>query len=220
GTTLTGVIEGVATGGESCLYAQHQSACALDSSPPPPPQPRASAFRPPPPPPVATYRPPPPPPPPKLVQTHTCAQATSNVPYTLTDVSVSNGVDQYGNLAIAMCTTVKAQAVASTCRANSTSCCAMDFAKLEVVINPDCKSDARRITINGEQVPYSWGFYEDLTAIKFVNLATTISKPAGAKLCWFVRPGKCATPETFCYNGQCQANVFSANNKCCPAYLI
>jgi hypothetical protein len=37
-------------------------------------------------------------------------------------------------------------------------------------MNPMCKSDVRRITVNGKDMKYSWGFYDRFIALKFVRL--------------------------------------------------
>ena len=100
------------------------------------------------------------------MQTHICQSSTVNVPYIIKKIDVVAGKDAYGNPAVGMCTKVEAQA----CTNKTTTCCGMDFSKVEVIMNMGCKSDVRKITINGKEVPYSWSFYNGFTALKFVNL--------------------------------------------------
>ncbi|GLC40009.1 hypothetical protein PLESTF_001772300 [Pleodorina starrii] len=151
-----------------------------------------------------------------MIRTHTCPQATANVPFVLSKITVSNGTDRYGDPATAMCTTIFRQ----TCVANATTCCKMDLAKVEVLMNPMCKADVRRITVNGKDMKYSWAFYDRFIALKFVRLTRVIPRPNGAKLCWYVSRPACSVPSTFCYKNRCQANIFNGDNSCCPANLI
>jgi hypothetical protein len=49
----------------------------------------------------------------------------------------------------------------------------MDFAKIEVPINPACRDALRRIAINRRLDDWSWGSYTSgLLTIKFENLLT------------------------------------------------
>ncbi|KAG2454484.1 hypothetical protein HYH02_001502 [Chlamydomonas schloesseri] len=155
-----------------------------------------------------------PPPPVQLVQTHQCPQSTANVPYVLEAITQSSGTDNNGSPVQVFCTKVKAQ----SCSASS-ACCKMDFAKVELIVNTACRSDLRYITVNGERTAYSWQFYTEFTSLKFTNL-NKLSPVAGSTLCWAVRQGACASTSAFCYNGVCQANAFSSDNKCCPANVI
>eukprot|EP00198_Chlamydomonas_reinhardtii_P012326 XP_001701663.1 hypothetical protein CHLREDRAFT_166206 [Chlamydomonas reinhardtii] len=101
-------------------------------------------------------------------------------------------------------------------------CCKMDFAKMELPITTECKPELRRILINNEATTsYSWGFYDAFTTLKFPSLTKSLpAGPDGATLCWVVRPGACADPANFCLNGRCQVNIFSSDNKCCPATIV
>ncbi|GFR48991.1 hypothetical protein Agub_g11010, partial [Astrephomene gubernaculifera] len=170
---------------------------------------------PPPPPPSPPPPPAKPPPPPTLVQTHICPQGNVDVPYSVGNLYSTPTTDMYGNAAVAMCVKVAKK----TCKTSS-KCCAIDFAKVELPINSTCKPDVREIRINNAPVAYSWGFYDTFTTLKFVSLTKYMPSPDSGSLCWVVRQGTCARPETFCYNGHCQVNYYSSDNKCCPATLV
>ncbi|GFR49416.1 hypothetical protein Agub_g11471, partial [Astrephomene gubernaculifera] len=189
--------------GSSCLVGEYVNSCSSKAFPLPPPPPS---------PPTAPATPPPPF---SFVQTHICPQSNANVPYILSPIQVSKGRDLQGNAATVMCTSV----VTQTCDP-SASCCDMDFSKVELLLNTGCKGDLRRTTINGKDVSTSWQTYTGFTALKFTNLLTLLSNPTDATICWYIRNGACSTPSAFCYNGSCQADVFSSDNKCCPANLI
>ncbi|KAG2435385.1 hypothetical protein HXX76_007457 [Chlamydomonas incerta] len=167
---------------------------------------------PPPPSPVLT-----PSPSPSLVKTHICVQSTNNIPFEISDLVVSPTVDQLGFPAVSMCVT----AASATCKKGA-FCCGMDFAKMELPIANECKPELRRIVINNDATTsYSWGFYDSFTTLKFPSLTKSLpSGPDGATLCWVVRPGACADPANFCLNGRCQVNIFSSDNKCCPATIV
>ncbi|KXZ48042.1 hypothetical protein GPECTOR_31phG1 [Gonium pectorale] len=185
-------------GGATCLAGQFEEACASNPDPTPPPPPPAGG----------------------LVQTHTCVQGNVNVPYSVGGFYTASTVDQGGYPAVAMCVKVAKQ----SCKASS-YCCGMDFAKVEVPVEDACKSDLRRLTINGTPQFYSWGNYPQanggtITALKFTSMLTNLPNPDGATLCWVVRPGDCADPARFCTNGRCQVSIFASNNKCCPATLV
>ncbi|KAG2446838.1 hypothetical protein HYH02_008398 [Chlamydomonas schloesseri] len=189
--------------------------CPANLAGPPPPSP------PPPSPPPPSPPPPSPPPPgptpsPSLVKTHICVQSTNNIPFTISDITIRTAKDQLGYPAVEMCVT----AAAATCKKGA-FCCGMDFAKMELPIATECKPELRRISINAEYTTaYSWGFYDSFTTLKFPSLTKSLpSGPDGAELCWVVRPGPCADPATFCLNGRCQVNIFSSDNKCCPATI-
>ncbi|PNH03369.1 hypothetical protein TSOC_010595, partial [Tetrabaena socialis] len=185
--------------------------------PPPPPRPPSPTPKP-----VPGSRkpmgflPPPPPPPPTFVETHDCVNSNIQVPYVISNLTLTNTLDQRGAAAVAMCIRVSQQ----RCRASS-FCCGMEFAKVEVPVAPACTGDLRRLTVNAKPRDFSWGRYDGgLVTIKFEGLLTTLPSPDGAKLCWVVRPGDCAKPQNFCLNGHCQVNYYSTNNKCCPATLV
>ncbi|GFR48995.1 hypothetical protein Agub_g11014 [Astrephomene gubernaculifera] len=207
----------------SCMSGNVSQSCTLFDPPSPmapSPSPMGQRSKPPPSP-LPPALPPPstpsaPPTPPGLVKTHNCVQSTSNVPYNISTLFTVNTRDQSNAAATAMCFVVGKQ----SCRASS-YCCSMDFAKVEVPISESCKGDLRGITINSSPVSYSWGLYDSLnvTTIKFTKLTTYLPNPDQAVLCWLVRPGVCSTPEQFCHNGLCQVNVFSTDNKCCPATI-
>ncbi|PNW77787.1 hypothetical protein CHLRE_10g451752v5 [Chlamydomonas reinhardtii] len=188
GYTLLATIEPV-DGSPDCLSGTSSSACAPELTPAPPP-------------------------PVQLVQTHTCPQSTTNVPFILDAITQSSGTDTNGSPVQVFCTTVKSQ----SCSASS-ACCRMDFAKVELIVNTACRSDLRYITVNGERQAYSWQFYSEFTSLKFTGLSK-LSPVAGSTLCWAVRAGGCASTSSFCYKGVCQANAFSSDNKCCPANII
>ncbi|KXZ44998.1 hypothetical protein GPECTOR_60phG7 [Gonium pectorale] len=194
GYTVAGSVEADASG---CLEGFYQQECRAELFPLLPSPPR--------------------PPVPPVVQTHVCPQSTANVPYVLSTVNVSAGRDQSGANATLLCTTVLPQSCSG-----DFSCCSMDFAKVELIISPTCRGALRRTTLNGREVSYSWAFYDDigLTAVKVPNLQNLVPQPGAAQLCWVLRNGPCASPSAFCNNGYCQANVFSSDNKCCPANLI
>lgn len=59
------------------------------------------------------------------MQTHTCPQSTTNVPFILDAITQSSGTDTNGSPVQVFCTTVKSQ----SCSASS-ACCRMDFAKV------------------------------------------------------------------------------------------
>lgn len=42
--------------------------------------------------------------------------------------------------------------------------------QLEILMNPLCKSDVRRITVNGKDIKYSWSFYDHFISLKFTQL--------------------------------------------------
>ncbi|GLC40015.1 hypothetical protein PLESTM_000980500 [Pleodorina starrii] len=181
---------------------------------PPPPSPRPPSPRP----------PSPPPPSPVLVpvKTHVCLQSTAEVPYLLPTLEQTPSLDQFGFPSVAMCVTVTAPD--TPCRKRA-PCCDMDFSKVEVLLNTTCRSDIRRILFDGADMPYSWASYPDLDgliALKFTGLSGDLNgqSPVGKTLCWHVRPGACANPAALCYNGRCQANIFSMDNKCCPANWV
>ncbi|PNW86251.1 hypothetical protein CHLRE_02g078804v5 [Chlamydomonas reinhardtii] len=201
-------------------------------SPPPPPPPSPPPPSPPPPSPPPPPPPPPSPPPPSpapptpvpkpspspsLVKTHICVQSTNNIPFAISDLVISPTVDQLGLPAVSMCVS----ASSATCRRGA-FCCKMDFAKMELPITTECKPELRRILINNEATTsYSWGFYDAFTTLKFPSLTKSLpAGPDGATLCWVVRPGACADPANFCLNGRCQVNIFSSDNKCCPATIV
>ncbi|KAG2485645.1 hypothetical protein HYH03_015617 [Edaphochlamys debaryana] len=183
----------------SCIYARDQQTCVPKSSPtpvPPSPEPAPS-----------------PTPSPNRVQTHVCAEATRNIPYILGGLTVAPTVDKLGDAAVQICTQLSPRL---ECRLAG-YCCKMDVAKLEIPVSAACKSEVRAISINGDSTSsYSWGFYESFSTLKFVNLRSVIPDPAGATLCAIVRPGPCAQLENFCLYPNCQASIFSSNNKCCP----
>ncbi|KAG2427120.1 hypothetical protein HXX76_012631 [Chlamydomonas incerta] len=205
-------------------------------SPPPPPtlppSPPPSAPRPPPrqgtpglrqpsappPPPPSPSPPPPPPTRPGLVQTHECVASTNDVPYSVGPLYVRQSLDQYGSTVVAMCTRVSSR---QTCRKGA-FCCEMDFAKIEVPINPACRGELRRIAINRRLSDWSWGSYPSgLLTIKFEDLLADLPVADGAELCWLVRPNNlCADPAVFCLGGFCQVNIYSSNNKCCPSAWV
>ncbi|GFR45719.1 hypothetical protein Agub_g7134, partial [Astrephomene gubernaculifera] len=181
--------------------------------PPPSPRPKPPSALPPPSPPPPF---PPPQPFPPTVVTHDCVISNANVPYAPSALFLTDTVDQQNYPAVAMCTTISAQ----KCR-KAAFCCSMDLAKMEVPVNNACKSDLRRITINGIGVSYSWGLYtSNVTTLKFEDLSVDLPNPDGATLCWVVRPGACSTPSAFCQTGYCQVALFSSNNKCCPSSYI
>ncbi|EFJ41590.1 hypothetical protein VOLCADRAFT_98453 [Volvox carteri f. nagariensis] len=76
--------------------------------------------------------------------------------------------------------------------------------QMEVLMNPDCKSQVRRITVNGATIPFIWANYDRFIALKFTQLTGAMPKPYGATLCWYVSPSECAQPSIFCYKGSCQ----------------
>ncbi|KAG2446839.1 hypothetical protein HYH02_008399, partial [Chlamydomonas schloesseri] len=201
GYTISAQIGGIAPSGAlggaepSCVVGQTSQACN-----PRPPGPSPS-----------------PTPSPPLVKTHICVQSTNNIPFTISDIIETDTVDQLGFPAKQFC--VKASA--ATCK-QGTFCCGMDFAKMELPIATACKPELRRIVINNEfSIAYSWGFYDSFTTLKFPSLTKSLpSGPNNATLCWVVRPGPCADPATFCLNGRCQVNIFSSDNKCCPATIV
>ncbi|EFJ41595.1 hypothetical protein VOLCADRAFT_98460 [Volvox carteri f. nagariensis] len=159
---------------------------------------------------------PPPGSPIRYVKTHNCSQAASQVPYLLTPVESYNTTYGRGEQVVAMCTTL--QNAGMTCGRKS-RCCGMDAAKVEVIMKPSCQGALRSITVNGKEIAYSRSFYPDFTSLKFVKLPT-LGDPDGMRLCWYASPGPCGTPRGFCYNGRCQASIFSLDNKCCPTFII
>ncbi|KAG2488680.1 hypothetical protein HYH03_012681 [Edaphochlamys debaryana] len=179
---------------QRCLQGSYSAQCALPLVPAPPPAP---------------------PPPTPITMTHICDASTAHVPYLLTPITVTPGLDQDNQTAVVMCVGAKAQA----CDKRK-MCCNMDFSKIEVLMNDACRSSLRLITIDGAQVAISWGFYKFGPAFKFTNLVRQTPNPETASYCWVVRDGPCADPRQFCYNGRCQLNVFSTNNDCCPANLV
>eukprot|EP00198_Chlamydomonas_reinhardtii_P008052 XP_001697389.1 predicted protein [Chlamydomonas reinhardtii] len=112
---------------------------------------------------------------------------------------VRQSLDQFGAPAVAMCTRVSGR---QACR-QAAFCCDMDFAKIEVPINPACRNELRRIAVNRRLKDWSWGSYPSgLLTVKFESLITDLPDgPDGAELCWLV-------------------NIFSTNNKCCPSAFI
>ncbi|KXZ53552.1 hypothetical protein GPECTOR_6g468 [Gonium pectorale] len=182
---------------DACLFGRFSEGCAaIPELNPPPPPPTAAAGG--------------------LIRTHECVQSNVNVPYGVRNFVSSDTTDQQGSPATALCFTVAAQSCAAT-----SYCCDMDFAKVEIPITAGCKTHLRRLSINGAPVSYSWGFYNDtFLTVKFNNLVTALPNPVGATLCVVVRPSECALPANLCYGGRCQINVFSSNNKCCPATVF
>ncbi|PNW76894.1 hypothetical protein CHLRE_11g480400v5 [Chlamydomonas reinhardtii] len=230
----------------SCMAGGFKQQCeggpALPPPPPPPPSPPPPLLPPspsppspgppprqatpglrqpsmPPPPPPSPSPPPPPPSRPDLVQTHECVASTNDVPYSVGPLYVRQSLDQFGAPAVAMCTRVSGR---QACR-QAAFCCDMDFAKIEVPINPACRNELRRIAVNRRLKDWSWGSYPSgLLTVKFESLITDLPDgPDGAELCWLVRPGGvCADPSVFCLQRSCQVNIFSTNNKCCPSAFI
>ncbi|KAG2433599.1 hypothetical protein HYH02_012530 [Chlamydomonas schloesseri] len=204
----------------SCINADFKQTCVpappgptAPPSPRPPSLPNVPARKTQPPPPPAPATPAPPAMPgfpsdtPELVRTHECVASTNDVPYSMGQLYVRQALDQYGAPAVAMCTRVSSR---QACRKGA-FCCDMDFAKIEVPINPACRDELRRIAINRRLDDWSWGSYTSsgLLTIKFENLRTDLpSGPDGAELCWLVRPGgACSDPAVFCKQRSCQVRA-------------
>ncbi|KAG2494165.1 hypothetical protein HYH03_007800 [Edaphochlamys debaryana] len=181
----------------SCLYGRDLTSCAPTSSPVPRPSP--------------VYQPPPPS---QIVKTHECTMVNRQVPYTVTNLTVKNSVDQLGFPAVSMCVRLSQRL---ECRAGS-ECCGMDVSKLEIPLSDlTCKAEVRSISINGVvYTNYGWGFYPGFLTLRFTDLRSVLPNPANAELCWTVRQGACATPERFCYAPNCQVGIYSTDSKCCP----
>ncbi|KXZ53554.1 hypothetical protein GPECTOR_6g470 [Gonium pectorale] len=110
--------------------------------------------------------------------------------------------------------------VTRTACLKSAYCCNIDLSKVEIPINSVCRADLRSISVNGVETSYSWGVYDSFTTLKFTGLRSKLPNPDGASLCWVALRGGCGDPRRFCYNGQCQVEYFSSNNKCCPTYVL
>ncbi|EFJ44033.1 hypothetical protein VOLCADRAFT_95701 [Volvox carteri f. nagariensis] len=132
---------------------------------------------------------------------------------------------ELGDLIIAD-TTSNAAAVNVTISVPFTSCdprypcCHMDFAKVEIPITWACKPAVQEIRVAGKKISYSWSFYEEFVTLKFTGLLKYLPQPVGAQICWGVAPGACADPAKFCLYGRCQVNIYSVDNKCCPATFV
>ncbi|EFJ41596.1 hypothetical protein VOLCADRAFT_107648 [Volvox carteri f. nagariensis] len=97
--------------------------------------------------------------------------------------------------------------------------------RVEILLNKTCSPEIRKINFDSQDMLYSWDTYDntpELVSLKFTNLDQRLNgqSPVGKSLCWWVRPGRCANPEALCYQGKCQANIFSNDNKCCPATYV
>ncbi|EFJ44034.1 hypothetical protein VOLCADRAFT_95705 [Volvox carteri f. nagariensis] len=143
---------------------------------------------------------------------------TSRVPYTVGNFSISPTTlsSGDGNIpSVSMCFTVGGQ----SCDPRY-PCCHMDFAKVEIPISSVCKPAVQEIRVAGKKISYSWSFYEEFVTLKFTGLPMYLPQPVGAQICWNVAPGACADPAKFCLYGRCQVNIYSGDNKCCPATFV
>lgn len=145
---------------------------------------------------------------------HTCPKSTKNVPYAFSDFTATNNGDS-----VTYCTTVESHA------ATSGSCSAMDFNKLELLINPICYKAVTGISVNGAPKATSWQRYQNgkYLTLKFTALETREFagvEPVGSSMCLTVQSGECTDLRTLTMGSSFKTTIFNSNNKCCPTYSI
>ncbi|KAG2482143.1 hypothetical protein HYH03_018902 [Edaphochlamys debaryana] len=173
-------------------------------------------------------KPPRAPPSPPLTKFHGCRDATSGQPFLLSPLvkvadNTSVGSSTY-------CTTVSLRPVwqwsGAGCRefdgpGRGSTCCNMDFTKLEIVIVGQCRGSVSGLTINGRKRATSTAGYPSVGAasFKFTELEYSPAEVDGATFC-FSAFGSCRRLEDLGYKGHMQFAIFDESHDCCPTFWL
>ncbi|KAG1661152.1 hypothetical protein FOA52_002527 [Chlamydomonas sp. UWO 241] len=103
-------------------------------------------------------------------------------------------------------------------------CCNMDLNKVEIPVPLQCKSSLKGLTVNGVQIPASWGpayITQGRVNLKITNLGLDVRSAPFATIC--IDMGvPCTSPDSFCHpqTGVCTFATFNKAIDCCPIATI